>query len=293
MSPATTRAPPSRRASADADAFESPESLAADIEVYIAAYLDISPAFLKVASTYVLFSWVYDVFNEVPYLRFRGEFGSGKTRALTVIGSLLNKGSSPVAQVRSPRSSTSWMPSARRAHPRRSGFRFSDEKAELSKILNNGNVKGFPVLRQTVNAKRSSIRRRSLCMGRSHRSATVVRRHRAREPIPHGRHGRAVGAGEYPEEFAGGQNAEARALRNQLLMYRFRFRNHVGIDASLESENQSMRTNQIIVPLLSVAPTSAHREAISLVAGDLDANVRTERAASLDAGACRGGCRPS
>jgi len=56
-----------------------PESLAADIEVYIAAYLDISPAFLKVASTYVLFSWVYDVFNEVPYLRFRGEFGSGKT----------------------------------------------------------------------------------------------------------------------------------------------------------------------------------------------------------------------
>jgi ATP-dependent DNA ligase len=26
-------------------------------------------------------------------------------------------------------------------------FRFSDEKAEVVKILNNGNVKGFPVLR--------------------------------------------------------------------------------------------------------------------------------------------------
>ena len=32
-------------------------------------------------------------------------------------------------------------------------FRFSDEKAELSKILNNGNVQGFPVLRTMVNQK--------------------------------------------------------------------------------------------------------------------------------------------
>ena len=29
-------------------------------------------------------------------------------------------------------------------------FRFSDEKAELVKILNNGNGRGFPVLRQRV-----------------------------------------------------------------------------------------------------------------------------------------------
>jgi hypothetical protein len=33
-------------------------------------------------------------------------------------------------------------------------FRFSDEKAEVVKILNNGNVKGFPVLRSESNGKR-------------------------------------------------------------------------------------------------------------------------------------------
>lgn len=32
-------------------------------------------------------------------------------------------------------------------------FRFSDEKAELVKILNNGNVKGFPVLRTSISNK--------------------------------------------------------------------------------------------------------------------------------------------
>jgi hypothetical protein len=33
-------------------------------------------------------------------------------------------------------------------------FRFSDEKAEVVKILNNGNVKGFPVLRSESDGKR-------------------------------------------------------------------------------------------------------------------------------------------
>ena len=32
-------------------------------------------------------------------------------------------------------------------------FRFSDEKADIVKILNNGNVKGFPILRCEVNQK--------------------------------------------------------------------------------------------------------------------------------------------
>src|SRR5262249_57482113 len=33
-------------------------------------------------------------------------------------------------------------------------FRFSDEKAEIVKILNNGNARGFPVLRSESTGKR-------------------------------------------------------------------------------------------------------------------------------------------
>lgn len=42
-----------------------------------------------------------------------------------------------------------------------SGFRFSDEKAELTKILNNGNARGFPVLRTELVGRQEFDPRRS------------------------------------------------------------------------------------------------------------------------------------
>lgn len=41
-------------------------------------YVDLSPAFEEVSSVYVLFSWLYDDFDALPYLRVRGDYGSGK-----------------------------------------------------------------------------------------------------------------------------------------------------------------------------------------------------------------------
>ena len=49
------------------------------------------PTFQEILAHYVLFSWIYDSFHEVPYLRFQGDFGTGKTRALLVAGSLCYK----------------------------------------------------------------------------------------------------------------------------------------------------------------------------------------------------------
>jgi hypothetical protein len=44
-------------------------------------------------------------------------------------------------------------------------FRFSDEKAEVVKILNNGNVKGFPVLRSESDGKREFNPKAYHCSG--------------------------------------------------------------------------------------------------------------------------------
>src|SRR3989344_9421721 len=63
-------------------------SLIKDIQEFIHSYLDISPIFEKIATYYVLFSWVFDGFNELPYLRVAGDYGSGKSRFLKVIGSI-------------------------------------------------------------------------------------------------------------------------------------------------------------------------------------------------------------
>src|SRR4029077_12103543 len=128
-------------------------ALLADIESYIMRYVRLSPEAVGLSAAYVLLSWLYDAFNELPYLRFRGDYGTGKTRALLVIGSLCHKaffasGASTVSPIFHTLDSFKGTLVFDEAD-----FRFTDEKAELVKILNNGNVKGFPVLRTQVTPK--------------------------------------------------------------------------------------------------------------------------------------------
>src|SRR5437879_4004554 len=55
--------------------YESEQQLIEEIRGYIHRYVDVSPLFEQIASYYILFSWVYDDFNELPYLRVRGDAG--------------------------------------------------------------------------------------------------------------------------------------------------------------------------------------------------------------------------
>ncbi|MFY9622885.1 MAG: hypothetical protein WAJ91_00685, partial [Rhodoplanes sp.] len=71
--------------------YGSEAQLVADIRAFIHRYVDLDESFENVATHYVLLSWLYDAFNELPYLRLRGDYGSGKTRALLTIGSLCYK----------------------------------------------------------------------------------------------------------------------------------------------------------------------------------------------------------
>ena len=48
--------------------------LLGEIQGFIHRYVDVSPRFERIASHYVLFSWIYDSFNELPYLRLRSSF---------------------------------------------------------------------------------------------------------------------------------------------------------------------------------------------------------------------------
>src|SRR2546427_6050272 len=143
----------------EATEYESEQTLVEEIRAFIHRYVDVSPLFEQIASYYVLFSWVYDAFNELPYLRLRGDAGSGKTRFLLIVGSLCYKpifasGASTVSPL------FRILDSMRGTLIVDEGdFRFSDEKAELVKILNNGNGRGFPVLRsESVSAREFSPR---------------------------------------------------------------------------------------------------------------------------------------
>src|SRR5207237_5708350 len=72
----------------EAKDYGSESALIEGIRAFIHRYVDVSPLFETIAIYYVLLSWVYEDFNELPYLRIRGDFGSGKTRFLLIVGSI-------------------------------------------------------------------------------------------------------------------------------------------------------------------------------------------------------------
>src|ERR1041385_8692004 len=139
--------------------------LVSEIIAFIHRYVDVSPLFETIASYYVLLSWVYDGFNELPYLRLRGDPGCGKTRFLLTVGSLCYKPMfasgastvSPLFRILDAFRGTLIIDEG--------DFRLSDERAEIVKILNNGNSKGFPVLRSEASKNKEFNPRASTVFG--------------------------------------------------------------------------------------------------------------------------------
>ena len=243
--------------------YGSTATLAAEIRSYIRRYVDLSPAFETAAVTYVLLSWVYDAFNELPYLRVRGDYGSGKTRFLLVIGALAYKaffGSgastvSPLFHIQDAFRGTLVLDEA--------DFRLSDEKAEVVKILNNGNVAGMPVLRTMQNGKGELQPRAFQVFGPKVLASRGTYEDQALESrfLTEAMGGRPLRQG-IPINLPDAYRDEARALRNKLLVYRFRNRHSAAIDPSLIDDALEARRNQVLVPLLSMAPDGAARAAI-------------------------------
>ena len=265
-------------------AFESMATLTAEIEAHLCRYVDLSPSFLKIASTYILLSWVYDAFNELPYLRLRGEPGSGKTRSLIAIGSLCYKAFfasgastvSPIFHTLDMFQGTLIFDEA--------DFRFSDEKAELVKIFNNGNVRGFPVLRASMLPKREFDPQAFMVFG----PKIVAMRHAFADPALESRFiteemGQRPLRSDIPINLPDIQETEAQALRDKLLHYRFKHLGSLAINPLLASADLTPRLNQILIPLLSIVEDEDVRAHIVAAATELDQALKNERAATPEA----------
>lgn len=245
----------------EATEYGTDADLVAAVREYIHRYVDVSPLYEEIASYYVLFSWVFDAFSELPYLRLRGDAGSGKTRFLTIVGSLCYKpifasGAStvsPLFRILDAVKGTLIIDEG--------DFRASDEKAEIVKILNNGNAEGFPVLRTEVSSNREFMPTAYMVYGPKlvatrgffedraleTRCLTEDMGHRPlRDDIPVGR----------PKSY----KAEALQLRNQLLLFRLRNRFKCEAREELVDRTIEPRLNQIFVPLLSIIEDGKTRE---------------------------------
>lgn len=264
--------------------YETEESLLRDVRGFIHRYADLSLAFEEAAAHYVLLSWVYDAFNEIPYLRLKGDFGSGKTRCLQTIGSLCYKPMfasgastvSPLFRIIDSFRGTLVMDE--------SDFRFSDERAEIVKILNNGNAKGFPVLRsEATPAKEFNptafdvfgpkvIATRRSFDDRALESRCITEEMSGLPP-------RADIPLSLPVTFA----EEAEHLQNQLLTYRARRRHEFGPSVTSRDLGLETRVAQIFAPLLAIAVEEDARLRIHRLAQSASGALLADRGASVEA----------
>lgn len=237
-----------------AEDYDSTEELISEIRAFIHKYVDLEPNFEIVAAHYVLLSWVYDKFRELPYLRLTGDYGTGKTRFLLIVGSICYKpifasGASTISPIFHSIDSFKGTLILDEAD-----FRFSDAKSEITKILNNGNIKGFPVLRCEGNSKGQYDPRAFDVYGpkivatRGHyadpalESRFIYERTKAgniRSDIPI----------NLPDQF----EIEAETLRNKLLMFRFRNWHLINPDIVADINVGVNRIAQVFSPLLAVA----------------------------------------
>lgn len=265
--------------------YGSVAELIESIQQHVRRYVDLTERFQRIASYYILLTWVYDAFNELPYLRLRGDFGSGKTRALIVIGSLCYKtffasGASTVSPIFHTLDTFRGTLIFDEAD-----FRFSDEKSELVKIFNNGNAKGFPVLRTAMTMKKEFDPRafnvfgpKIVAMRRSFEDQALESRFLTEEM------GQRSLRTDIPINLPDAQKEEARSLRNQLLMYRFQSLDQIKVDESLVDPSLSPRLNQILVPLLSIIDDEQLQEEVRDSVKSFDQDLYAERSASAEAG---------
>ena len=262
--------------------YVSEDVLRADIAAFIHRYVDLAPEFAAVACEYVVFTWLYDLFNEVPYLRVRGDFGSGKSRFLLTLGSLcylpiFASGAStmsPLFRIMDVFRGTLILDEG--------DFRASDEKAEIVKMLNNGHARGFPVLRTEQTAAKELNPRAFHVFGPKILATRGFFDDRALESrcISEVLGGRSL-RNDIPLNLSDDFKDEALLLRNKLLLYRIRTR---GVPHLVDTEIPGIepRLAQIFRPLLATVADPSAREQLLETARRMGGELRGERLGSIE-----------
>jgi len=163
-------------------------------------------------------------------------------------------------------------------------FRWSDERAELVKILNNGNARGFPVLRSETtpqkefNPRAYSVFGPKLVATRGHFEDQALESRFLTEemgvhPLRH----------DVPINLPNGHREEACHLRNKLLLFRLRNRHKKPILDGLMERSIEPRLQQVFAPLLSMVKSPESREALKKLARGYHQDLLTERGLGVEA----------
>jgi len=269
----------------EAEEYGSEENLLEEIKSFIYSYVDIPELFLEIACYYVLFSWIYDDFYELPYLRIIGDPGSGKSRFLRTVGSICNK---PIFAGVSTASAIFRLLDIFRGTLiiDEGDFRQTDERAEITKVLNNGFARGFSVVKvESTQGKGKEFSPRSfnvfspkIIATREYFADTALEsrcitfqtdQKQLRDDIP-------INLTDEHRE-------QARRLRNKLLMFRFRNLGKRRAIPNLVDRSIEPRLNQVFIPLLSVIEDEQTRNKLKNMAREYHKQIVAERGMTTEA----------
>lgn len=127
--------------------YKSTENLLEDIRNFVSSFAYLDPFWLEVSTYYALMTWIYDCFGSVPYLKFIGDFNSGKSRMAECVAQcsyntiMINGAStiSPMFRLIDRYKGTIFIDEA--------DYDSSDFDSMIAKILNVGYKRGVPITR--------------------------------------------------------------------------------------------------------------------------------------------------
>lgn len=228
--------------------YDNEEELEIEIRAFIKTWLDVSEEHLQKATWYTFLSRLTDKINTIPYLRALGDYGTGKTRYLDVIGGICYKPMFIGGAVRSApiyRVIDLWRGTAIFDE---FTLKKTDETEDIIQILNNGYQKNKPVLRckdgnydkvipfDPFCPKVLATRNRFYDKALESRCITEIMTTTSRSSIPI----------DLTESFF----KQRQEIQNKLLMYRFKNWNKVDTDETLNIDfgNILPRIKQSLTP---------------------------------------------
>ena len=268
------------------DEMQEHELLAA-IRAHIDRYFDFgSDAFFQELTPFwVLFTYSYDGFMEVSYLRGLGDYGTGKTRFLKAVGKICYRpvymsGGSSAASIYHLLDQFRGTLVLNEAD-----FGQSDEASIIAKILNGGTERGEGITRMKRDATGNFdtdaydvFGPKLIVTRKSFDDKAIESRCLTMEMVPFSPHPRIPQS--LPPEF----EKESLELRNLLLTYRMHHaQENIAIDQGGADRSLEPRLNQVTMSLMSIVKEDGVKDKIRQFLQDYNERTRSDRKESKTA----------
>lgn len=257
------------------------------IKAHIFKYFDFgSDAFFEeLTPFYVLFTYLYDAFMEVSYLRGLGDYGTGKTRYLKAVGKICYRpvymsGGSSAASIYHLLDQYRGTLVLNEAD-----FGQSDEATIIAKILNGGTERDESVTRMRKDATGNFeveafnvYGPKVIVTRKSFDDKAIESRCLTMEMVPFSPHPRI------PQSLPAQFEEESLEIRNLLLTYRMvQAQENIVIDQEVGDRALEPRLNQVTLSLLSTVKSDEARDRIHQFLRDYNDRTRADRKESKTA----------